>query len=189
MRIGFDVSQTAEQMTGCGIVADQFLRHLVPAGPSDVFIPYPVFGNYRNPEFARATRPHAPNVESDQFGLSWVELNQAWDAPDGDMRAFLGDPDVVHANNFFCPTNLPVRIVYTLYDMSQTEHPEYHTERNRLACFNGLFDASLHADHLVVYFRAFAEQVPEMVPSCGACACIGRLSRRQAFDCGSAGGV
>jgi glycosyltransferase involved in cell wall biosynthesis len=149
MRIGFDVSQTAEQMAGCGVVADQFLRHLVPAAPSDIFIPYPVFGNYRNPEFTRATRPYAPNVVSDQFGLSWAELNQAWDAPNGDMRAFLGDPDVVHANNFFCPTNLPVRIVYTLYDMSQTEHPEYHTEGNRLVCFNGLFDASLHADHIV----------------------------------------
>ncbi len=149
MRIGFDVSQTAEQMTGCGIVADQFLRHLVPAGPSDVFVVYPVFGNYRNPEFARATRPDAPNVVHDQFRLSWADLNQAWDAPDGDMRAFLGDPDVVHANNFFCPTNLLVPVVYTLYDMSQTEHPEYHTERNRLVCFNGLFDASLHADHIV----------------------------------------
>ena len=43
--------------------ADGRLRHRrrpVPApsragGSSDVFIPYPVFGNYRNPEFARAT--------------------------------------------------------------------------------------------------------------------------------------
>ena len=55
--IGFDVSQTAEPMAGCGIVADQFLRHLVKARPSDVFIPYPVFGNYRHPGFAAATRP------------------------------------------------------------------------------------------------------------------------------------
>ncbi len=93
------------------------------------------------------------------------------------MRAFLGDPDVVHANNFFCPTNLPVRIVYTLYDMSQIEHPEYHTERNRLACFNGLFDASLHADHIVSISEHSRTQVPEMVPACGTCTCVGGLSR------------
>src|ERR1700687_4225739 len=83
MRIGFDVSQTAERMAGCGIVADQFLRHLVPASPSDVFIPYPVFGSYRNPEFAAATRPDGPNVVADQYHLSWADLNQAWDAPAG----------------------------------------------------------------------------------------------------------
>jgi glycosyltransferase involved in cell wall biosynthesis len=149
MRIGFDVSQTAEQMAGCGIVADQFLRHLVKASPSDVFIPYPVFGDYRNPEFARATRPEAPNVVATQFDLSWAELNGAWDSPDRDLRAFLCHPDVVHANNYSCPVHLPVPRVYTLYDLSQTECPEYHTERNRVLCFNGLFDASLHADHIV----------------------------------------
>ena len=169
MRIGFDVSQTAEQMAGCGIVADQFLRHLVPANPSDVFIPYPVFGNYRNPEFARATRPDAANVVGDQFGLSWAELNRAWDAADSNLLAFLGHPDVVHANNFYCPTHLPVHVVYTLYDLSQTEHPEYHTERNRLACFNGLFDASIHADHLVAISehsrRRFLKWFPHVEPA------------------------
>jgi glycosyltransferase involved in cell wall biosynthesis len=171
MRIGFDVSQTAERMTGCGIVADQLLRHLVPASPSDVFIPYPVFGNYRNPEFAAATRPEGPNVVADQFRLSWAELNQAWDAPAGDVRAFLGDPDVVHANNFSCPLDLPVPVVYTLYDMSQIECPEYHTERNRLACFKGLFDASLHADRFVAisedsrnrFLKWFPHVAPERV--------------------------
>jgi glycosyltransferase involved in cell wall biosynthesis len=86
---------------------------------------------------------------ADQFHLSWPELNQAWDAPAGDRRAFLGHPDVVHSNNFSCPLDLPVPIVYTIYDMSQIECPEYHTERNRLVCFNGLFDASLHADRFV----------------------------------------
>jgi glycosyltransferase involved in cell wall biosynthesis len=149
MRIGFDVSQTAERMAGCGIVADQFLRHLVPASPSDIFIPYPVFGNYRNPEYAAATRPDGPNVVADQFELSWKQLNMAWDAPAGDVRAFLGHPDVVHANIFHCPIDLPIPIVYTLYDMSQIECPEYHTERNRVVCFKGLFDASLHADRFV----------------------------------------
>ena len=168
MRIGFDVSQTAERMAGCGIVADQFLRHLVPASPSDVFIPYPMFGNYRNPAFVSATRPDAPNVVADQFHLSWTELNQAWDGPPADVLAFLGHPDVVHANNFSCPLDLSVPIVYTLYDMSQIECPEYHTERNRVMCFKGLFDASLHADRFVAiseYSRTrFLKWFPHVAP-------------------------
>jgi glycosyltransferase involved in cell wall biosynthesis len=168
MRIGFDVSQTAERMAGCGIVADQFLRHLVPASPSDIFIPYPIFGNYRNPEFAAATRPDGPNVVADQFQMSWKELNQAWDAPAGDVRAFLGHPDVVHANNFYCPLDLPIPIVYTIYDMSQIECPEYHTERNRVVCFKGLFDASLHADRFVAISECsrtrFLQWFPHVAP-------------------------
>jgi glycosyltransferase involved in cell wall biosynthesis len=171
MRIGFDVSQTAERMAGCGIAADQFFRHLVQASPSDVFIPYPVFGNYRNPHFAAATRPDGPNVVTDQFHLSWAELNRAWDAPAGDVRAFLGHPDVVHVNNFCFPLDFPIPVVYTLYDMSQIECPEYHTERNRLTCFNGLFDASLHADRFVAisehsrtrFLKWFPHVAPERV--------------------------
>jgi glycosyltransferase involved in cell wall biosynthesis len=168
MRIGFDVSQTAERMAGCGIVADQFLRHLVPASPSDIFIPYPVFGNYRNPEFATATRPDGPNVVADQFDLSWTELNRAWDGPASEAVAFLGHPDVVHANNYSCPLDLPIPIVYTLYDMSQIECPEYHTERNRVMCFKGLFDASLHANRFMAiseYSRTrFLKWFPHVAP-------------------------
>ncbi len=167
VRIGFDVSQTAERMAGCGIVADQFLRHLVRASPSDDFIPYPVFGNYRHPEFAAATRPEAPNVITSQFGMTWAALNEGWDAS-GDISAFLVHPDIVHANNFFCPRNLSAPVVYTLYDMSQIECPEFHTERNRLNCFNGLFEASLHARHFVAISdysrRAFLKWFPHVAP-------------------------
>lgn len=148
MRIGFDVSQTTERLAGCGIVADQFLRHLVQSSPLDDFIPYPVFGNYRHPAFAAATQPQAPNVVTRQFGMTWAALNEGWDAP-GDISAFLGNPDVVHANNFSCPRHLSAPVVYTLYDMSPIECPEFHTESNRLTCFNGLFEASLHARHFV----------------------------------------
>ncbi len=168
MRIGFDVSQTAERMAGCGIVADQFLRHLVQASPRDVFIPYPIFGNYRTPDFVRACRPQAPNVVTDHFRLSWEELNRNWDAPCKELTAFLGRPDLVHANNYFCPRDLGVPLVYTLYDLSQIECPEFHTERNRVNCFSGLFDASIFADHIVAISehsrRTFLEWFPHFDP-------------------------
>jgi glycosyltransferase involved in cell wall biosynthesis len=167
VRIGFDVSQTAEPMAGCGIVADQFLRHLVTARPSDVFIPYPVFGHYRHPGFAAATRPEAPNVVDTHFGLTWTAMNEGWDAP-GDIEPFLGYPDIVHSNNFFCPKDLSAPVVYTLYDLSHIECPEFHTERNRLTCFNGLFDASLYASHFVAISEssahAFLEWFPHVAP-------------------------
>jgi glycosyltransferase involved in cell wall biosynthesis len=153
VRIGFDVSQTAEQMAGCGVVADQLLRHLGPAGPGDVFIPYPVFGNYRNPNFVHATRPAGENVVDDHFRRSFAELNAEWNRPMAGLHGFLGHPEIVQANNFFCPVGLPVPVVYTVYDMSHAECPQFHSERNRQACFNGMFDASLHANHFVAISR------------------------------------
>ena len=165
MRIGFDVSQTAETMAGCAIVADQLLRHLVPLSPSDQFIPYPIFGPYRSQLFAAATRPNHPNVVASQFDMDWATLNEGWDTLD-DSRSFLADPDVVHSNSFWCPRHITAPVVYTLYDMSPIECPWFHTEANRLICFDGIFDASLHAAHLVAISessrRAFLKWFPHV---------------------------
>jgi glycosyltransferase involved in cell wall biosynthesis len=62
----------------------------------------------------------------------------------------LGWPDIIHANNFYCPG--PVgksKLVYTLYDLAVFSHPDLTTEANRLVCANGIFRASLYADFIV----------------------------------------
>jgi glycosyltransferase involved in cell wall biosynthesis len=148
MRIGFDVSQTAEAMAGCGVFADELCRQLVRAAPRDTIIPYPVFWNYRNPAFRKASAPTAPNVLPLHHDRSWQALNDGWDAK-GSHYEFLGRPDVVHSNSFGCPRDLGAPLIYTVYDLSPIDHPEYHTEANRLVCFNGLFEASLYADALI----------------------------------------
>jgi glycosyltransferase involved in cell wall biosynthesis len=148
MRIGFDVSQTAEAMAGCGIFQDAMCRHLVEVAPEHTFMPYPVFNGYRNPAFKQATRPDAPNVLALHHHRSWHALNAGWDAK-GSLYEFLGRPDVVHSNSFGCPRHLGAPLVYTVYDLSPIDHPEYHTEENRLVCFNGLYEASLYADALI----------------------------------------
>jgi glycosyltransferase involved in cell wall biosynthesis len=148
MRIGFDVSQTAEAMAGCGIFQDAMCRHLVEVAPEHTIIPYPVFEGYRHPDFKRATRPDAPNVQAIHHDRSWRALHAGWDAT-GSRFEFLGRPDIVHSNSFGCPRDLGAPLVYTVYDLSPIEHPEYHTEENRIVCFNGLFNAALHADACV----------------------------------------
>ena len=144
MRIGFDVSQTAEAMAGCGIFAAELFRAMAAVAVDDTLIPYPVFAGYRHPNYRRAVRPGSPNVEALHHDLSWSALNAGWDSSE-DRHDFLGRPDVVHVNNFSCPRRLGAPIVYTVYDLGPIEHPEFHTEANRLVCFNGLFEASLHA--------------------------------------------
>ncbi|MBM3772667.1 MAG: glycosyltransferase family 4 protein [Acidimicrobiia bacterium] len=164
LRIGFDVSQTAERMAGCGIVADQFLRHLAEVCPGDTFIPYPVFSNYRHPDFVRATRPLTDNIDARQFGLSWPEIVTPWDQPGPDFAAFLGTPDVVHANNYAWPRAVACPVVYTVYDMSAVEAAQYHTEHNRMVCVNGLFEASLGASWFVAISAASRDRFLHWFP-------------------------
>lgn len=148
MRIGFDVSQTAETMAGCGIFADQLFRHLVVADSPHTFLPYPIFEGYRHPAFKKATRPDTANVLALHHEQSWNALIAGWGAQ-GDRHEFLGRPDLVHSNSFACPRRIGAPLVYTVYDLSPIEHPEFHTEANRLVCFNGMFEASLYAARFI----------------------------------------
>ena len=148
MRIGFDVSQTADSMAGCGVFAAELFKALITEGLDDTFIPYPVFSGYRSAAYRQALRPEVPNVDARLHDLDWAAVNAGWDQTDR-RHQFLGEPDIVHSNSFGCPSDLGVPLVYTVYDLSPVEHPEFHTEANRLACFNGLFEASVQADHFL----------------------------------------
>ena len=73
-----------------------------------------------------------------------------WNHPPEDFETILGNPDIIHANNFYCPRGLRnARLVYTLYDLSFLAHPEWTTEQNRTTCFQGVFNASLYADLII----------------------------------------
>jgi glycosyltransferase involved in cell wall biosynthesis len=152
MRIGFDVSQTGMNKAGCGYYADSLVRELVDVDADDDFVLYPSFGNGAfDATWPRSTvRLNRPNVRLGLGHRTANDLDAFWRTPPPDLEHQLGDPDVIHTNNYFCPTTIRrARIVYTLHDLAFMEHPEWSTEANRLTCFNGAFNASLEADHVV----------------------------------------
>jgi glycosyltransferase involved in cell wall biosynthesis len=152
MRIGFDVSQTGQAKAGCGYLADSLIRQLVEIDANNEYVLYPTFGNgVWDPGWPKTTaRPERPNVRIGLGHRTREALDAFWRTPPAELEARLDDPDIVHANNFYCPTTIRrARIVYTLYDVGYLEQPELSTEANRVACFDGLFNASLHADHLL----------------------------------------
>ncbi|MFS8087004.1 MAG: glycosyltransferase family 4 protein [Acidobacteriota bacterium] len=56
-------------------------------------------------------------------------------------------PDIIHANNFWCPTQLMSnRLIYTFYDMGFAVEPAWTTEANRVGCFDGVFRSAIAAD-------------------------------------------
>ena len=152
MRIGFDVSQTGADKAGCGFLADNLIRHLPRLLPDDEFLLYPTFGDvFWDPCWPQDTAlPEARNVRR---GFSHEDFETArgfWRAPPAELEKLLGSPDLVHSNNFFCPRSLRrARLVYTLYDLSFLEHPEWTTEANRIGCFEGVFGASVAADAII----------------------------------------
>lgn len=153
MIIGFDLSQTAENKTGCGFFADQLIRALAKIDNNNRYILYPTFYGYRNRKYSKATCPSNNNMTLWPTDLSWSELNRWWDKPQ-DRTEKLGNPDVIHSNNFSCPKDIRSKIVMTIYDLSFLEIPDATTETNRLVCFQGVFEASLYADHLIMISHA-----------------------------------
>lgn len=152
MKIGFDVSQTGQAKAGCGYVAHNLVEHLTRDCPDDQFLLYRTFGDFFwDPSSeAHATAPPRPNVAIAPIPGGRDEARRFWRADRVGLEDALGQPDVVHANNFFCPTNLTsARLVYTLYDLSFVSHPEWTTEENRVGCLRGVFDASLCADMIL----------------------------------------
>lgn len=152
MRIGFDVSQTGANKAGCGYFADSLVRELVDLDTHDEFVLYPSFGNGAwDATWPRSTiRLDRPNVRLGLGHRIANDLDTFWRRPPPDLETQLGDPDIIHANNYFCPTTIRrARIVYTLHDLAFMDHPEWSTEANRLTCFDGAFNASLQADHIV----------------------------------------
>lgn len=152
MRIGFDISQTGGARAGCGYFAESLIRQLCALDRSNEYVLYPTFGDaYCDAMTARATCAiDSPNVRRRVPHASTDSERQFWRQPPENFEAELGHPDVIHANNFFCPSTLcKARLIYTLYDLSFLAHPEWTTEANRLICFDGVFQASLYADHII----------------------------------------
>jgi len=152
MRIGFDVSQTGTGKAGCGYVSDCLIRELAAIDQRNEYVLYPTFGDaYLDPEGPEATRRiDRPDFRVGPACTTRSQARELWRRSGDSLEQALGSPDVVHSLNFFCPTGLQrARLVYTLHDLAFLRHPEWTTEHNRQLCFEGVFDAGLHADFVI----------------------------------------
>ncbi len=168
MRIGFDVSQTGAGKAGCGYFADGLIRSLAEIDTDNDYVLYPTFGDFFwDPKWRRDTwlGDGHPNMTRGVSQSSIEDMHAFWGNPPDDWETALGDPDIIHTNNFFCPIGLEkAKLVYTLYDLGFLENPEWTTEENRVGCFNGVFNASIHADQVIAISehsrRHFLEHFP-----------------------------
>jgi glycosyltransferase involved in cell wall biosynthesis len=171
MHIGFDISQTGAGKAGCGYYAHAVIGAMLDLAPEHRYSLYPSFGDFYFDPLMPLRNPYpGRNVHYGPRHLSRESAAAFWNAPDVESR--LDAPDVVHANNFWCPTRLATsRLLYTCYDLGFMVDPGWTTEANRVGCFEGMFRSAAAADWIVAiseatrahYLEAFPHFPPERV--------------------------
>lgn len=154
MHIGFDISQTGSGKAGCGFFAHALIQAMLELAPEHRYSLFPSFGDFyfdahmpiRNPYLGQDVHYGPRHLTREAAGVFWT-------GPDAE--ASLGRPDIVHANNFWCPTQLATsRLIYTFYDMGFAVDPAWTTEANRVGCFGGVFRSAIAADWVVAISEA-----------------------------------
>jgi len=164
MHIGFDISQTGSGKAGCGYFAHALIEALLKIAPEHRYSLFPSFGDFYfdarmpvlNPYRGKDTHYGPRHLIKEHSKSFWAKT---------DIEKILGNPDVIHANNFWCPTQcVASRVIYTFYDMGFVVDPTWTTEANRVGCFNGVFRSALAADWVLAISHASREHYLKIFP-------------------------
>jgi glycosyltransferase involved in cell wall biosynthesis len=154
MHIGFDISQTGSGKAGCGYFAHAMIQALQELAPEHCYSLFPSFGDFYFDALMPILNPYSGrDVHYGPRHLSRDNARTFWTGPD--VEVSLGKPAIIHANNFWCPTQLvSSRLIYTFYDMGFAVEPAWTTETNRVGCFDGVFRSAMAADWVVAISKA-----------------------------------
>lgn len=164
MHIGFDISQTGSGKAGCGYFAHAMVQAMMDIAPQHSYSLYPSFGDFYFDPLMPVLNPYSgKNVEYGPRHLTREKARSFWTV--GDPGKSLGEPDIIHSNNFWSPEkSFSSRLVYTFYDMGFLVDPSWTTEANRLGCFEGVFRSSVSADWVVAISEASRDHYLKVFP-------------------------
>lgn len=152
IKIGFDISQTGSNKAGCGYFAESLILALTRMDDRNSYILYPRFGGsfFASDSVCNTQKIKKPNVTRKLIGKNFNESVVFWTNLKSHGEGLLGNPDIIHSNNYSCPKGLShAKVVYTLHDLSFIEYPEFTTDKNRCVCFDGVFNAAVSADFII----------------------------------------
>lgn len=154
MHIGFDISQTGSGKAGCGYFAYAVIQYMLDQVSDNQFSLFPSFGDFYFDIKMPVMNPYpGKKVSYGPRHLTRETAGQFWNKPN--VENDLDNPDIIHANNFWCPIQLSTsRLIYTFYDMGFAVDPSWTTEANRIGCFDGVFRSSIVADWVVAISKA-----------------------------------
>lgn len=144
MRIGFDVSATCNEKTGCTWYADSLIRAMVQHHPEHQYALYRNFGQIYSENAAKGTTIDGENVTHYYGDISALESKRVWrEISNGESPS--GQPDIVQANFMDCPRITTVPVVYVVYDLSFWMCPEFLTSNHLISCTKGLCEGLANA--------------------------------------------
>ncbi len=154
MHIGFDISQTGSGKAGCGFFAHAMIQAMLELAPEHNYSLFPSFGDFYFDVKMPVLNPYpGKNVHYGPRHLTRETAVQFWNS--SDVENTQNKPDIIHANNFWCPIQLASsRLIYTFYDMGFAVDPNWTTEANRIGCFDGVFRSAMAADWVVAISEA-----------------------------------
>ncbi|MBA2656795.1 MAG: glycosyltransferase family 4 protein [Tatlockia sp.] len=162
LHIGYDISQTGFGKAGCGYFAHALIQAMLELAPEHRYSLYPSFGDF----YFDARMPFQNPYQGGDYGPRHLSRELAatfWSKPQ--VEENLAKPQIIHANNFWCPGQLKSsRLIYTFYDMGFVVDPDWTTEANRLGCFEGVFRSSIAADWVVAISAASREHYLHTFP-------------------------
>lgn len=164
MHIGFDITQTGSCKAGCGHFSHALIQSVLSIAAQHRYSLYPSFGDFYFDACMPLCNPYSGrDVHYGPRHLSREAARVFWNGEQ--VESALGQPDVIHANNFWCPLQLQSsRLVYTFYDMGFAVEPAWTTETNRVGCFDGVFRSSLAADWIVAISKASRDHYLRLFP-------------------------
>jgi glycosyltransferase involved in cell wall biosynthesis len=164
MKIAFDISQTGTSKAGCGYFAYALANALPALAPDNNYYFLQSFGDFFfDAALSRKSASHKNNIHTGPHIFSYETAKNFWNAEG--LEASLERPDIIHSNNYWCPTQIKSsRLVYTLYDLSFLEQPEWTTEANRTGCFDGVFQASIAADWIIAISKSSRDHFLKFFP-------------------------
>jgi len=163
MRIGFDVSSTCHQKTGCTWYADSLIRAMTAQHPENTYILYHHFAKNCHADAAKGTVIEGENVEHPYLGFTAAEGLSEWDAINGGKTP-AGSPDVVQSNFFECPRITTAPIVYVIYDLTFLVCPEFLTVGHFFGCLPGVCDALSNASGIIFISEYTHSEFENMFP-------------------------
>ena len=158
MKIGFDISLSFGERTGCGFFTYQLMRSLIKNDKKNQYTLYPAF-YLTIPKYKNLLKMRIGNLPWNfkkhfnylnpfrylQTRLRWFFLKNT----ELKITKWLGSPDIIHSNSFTCFKNHDSKIIFTLYDVVPLSCPETVHEETWMACSQGLINASLYADYCI----------------------------------------
>lgn len=148
----FDISQTANNRAGCASVAYTLAKKNSESQLNNITKYFTHFGDFF---FDNSIQQKFKNNFENKMNMSFSNhffkkesVKNYWQ--NEGLIERLNFPKIVHSNNFFCPSKkLETNFIYTLYDISFLEYPDYTTEENRIGCFEGVNNAFRNSDYIL----------------------------------------